>query len=328
MASVSYLSNPNLPIIKKGWKGNPVINGRFIDPNKRFDGSFSKVLKWKLNANEKEAEKKQDNWRVKVNDRSGFLDRKEDMIVWLGHASFFIQVDGIRIITDPVLYKLPLLSRFSGLPCSIDAFRNIDYVLLSHAHRDHCDIGSLRALYANSKFHLVTSLNTGKYVARFIPGLQYTEAGWYQQFKAKEAGLSLTFLPTQHWSNRFPWDTNQTLWGSFIIEGKHRTIYFGGDSAYCSYFSEVASLFPHIDYAMLGVGAYHPAFMMEDVHMNPQQAIQAFDDLGARHFIPMHYGTFDLADEPLGEPYRMIGGFRKNRKEEILLPDIGDVITI
>ncbi len=327
MANIIYQSNPDLPTIKKGWKGNPVIDGKFIDPNKRFTGNFTKALKWKLNGNEKALEKKNDTWLATVESCSDFLNGKGDMIVWLGHASFFIQIDGVRMITDPVFHKLPVISRFSDLPCDISAFKNIDYVLLSHAHRDHCDIGSLRDLYANNKFHLVASLNTGKFAAKYLPGLKYTEMGWYQQFKPQaHKQFTLTFLPTQHWSNRFPWDTNQTLWGSFMIQGKSKTIYFGGDSGYCGYFKEVAALFPDIDYSILGIGAYHPSFMMQDVHMNPHEAIQAYEDLGAKHFIPMHYGTFDLADEPLGEPYRLISDYKAKRKD-ILLPHIGELIN-
>jgi L-ascorbate metabolism protein UlaG (beta-lactamase superfamily) len=304
MAIIAYKSNPELKTILPNWQGNPVINGKFIDPNKKFSGSFSKFLKWRFTKNEKSVAKKKDKWRLEVIKGNNFFNTSENCIVWLGHASFFIQLNGIRIITDPVFGRISgIVPRYSELPCSVSDFTNIDYVLLSHAHRDHCDEGSLKKLYAQNSFELLTSLNTGKLVASLLKELKFQEAGWYQQYKLKEENFTVTFLPTQHWSNRYGWDTNETLWGSFMIEADGLNIYFGGDSGYCNYPKQIGSLFPNIDIAILGVGAYHPSFMMQDVHTNPQEAIQSFHDLKAKTFIPMHYGTFDLADEPLSEPY-------------------------
>src|SRR6476620_2322119 len=100
MAETQFINNPQLKTILPGWKGNPRINGRFVDPNKRFSGSFAKVLRWQLSKKEKAEEKKGDKWRLQVRQGNDFLKQKEDCIVWLGHASFFIQLRGIRILTD------------------------------------------------------------------------------------------------------------------------------------------------------------------------------------------------------------------------------------
>lgn len=331
MATISYLHNNNLKTVLDDWKGNPMAKGRFIDPNKRFSGSFSKFLKWRFSKNEKDIAKRQDKWRLNVIKGNDFLYTKKNCIIWLGHASFYIQLNGIRIITDPIFGRISgVVPRYSELPCKASDFENIDYVLLSHAHRDHCDASSLKQLAAKNNFTLLTSLNTGKLVSGWISNLKFQEAGWYQQYDLPQANFSITYLPTQHWSNRYGWDNNETLWGSFMIESDGLNIFFGGDSGYCGYPKKIGELFSNIDIAMIGVGAYHPAFMMQDVHTNPQEAVQIFHDLKAKTFIPMHYGTFDLADEPLSEPYFMLKEMQSNGaiNGNLRLLDIGEVMQL
>jgi L-ascorbate metabolism protein UlaG (beta-lactamase superfamily) len=332
MAEITYNNNPKLKTILKNWKGNPVVNGKFIDPHKRFSGSFTKVLKWKSMKNEKAEAKKNDKWRLKVLKGNDFLNHEGDCIVWLGHASFFMQLKGTRYLIDPVFGRISgIVPRYSELPCAPHDFKNIDYVLLSHAHRDHADKSSLKKVFSiNPSATLLTSLNTGKLVSGWVNGLKFQEAGWYQQFALPEKNLKITFLPTQHWSNRFMTDINKTLYGSFMIEADGLNIFFNGDSGYCSYPKQIAELFPNIDIAMIGVGAYHPPLMMKDVHTNPQEAVQIFHDLKAKTFIPMHYGTFDLADEPLGEPYRTLQELEAEKKinGDLKLLDVGELFQL
>ncbi|HLP49676.1 MAG TPA: MBL fold metallo-hydrolase [Chitinophagales bacterium] len=332
MAEIKFANNPELKTILKGWKGNPVAKGRFIDPKKRFTGGFMKAVRWKLGGNDKAEEKKNDKWRLKVQKGNAFLKQKGDCIVWLGHASFFLQLKGKRILIDPVFGRISgIVPRYSELPCAAEDFMNIDYVLLSHAHRDHCDKSSLQKVFAqNPNATLLTSLNTGKLVAGWVSGLKFQEAGWYQQYNLPDSKLRITFLPTQHWSNRFMTDINQTLYGSFMIEADGLNIFFNGDSGYCSYPKQIGEMFPNIDIAMIGVGAYHPAFMMKDVHTNPHEAVHIFHDLKAKTFIPMHYGTFDLADEPLGEPYRTLKQLEAEKKinGDLKLLDVGEVFAL
>lgn len=331
MPNITYLKNPELNIILKDWQGNPVIKGKFIDPNTRFTGTLSRFLKWQFTRNDKRAEKKSEKWRLNVQKGNDFLKRTDNILVWLGHASFFLQLNGTRIIIDPVFGRISgIVPRYSELPCLPDYFRDIDYVMVSHAHRDHCDSASLKKLAANNDFTLLTSLNTGALVKSWIPSVKYQEAGWYQQYNLKERNLRITFLPTRHWSNRYGWDINQTLWGSFMIEADGLTIYFGGDSGYCGYPKQAGELFPSIDIAMIGVGAYYPAFMMKDVHTSPHDALLAFHDTKAKTFIPMHYGTFDLADEPLGEPYRILKQLDAEKKinGSLKMPDVGEVVVL
>lgn len=331
MANIIYRNNKELKCILPDYEGNPGVNGKFFDPNKRLVLHLKRFFKWQFSANDKKAEKKSETWRLKVRKGNEFLHGKENKIVWLGHASFFLQLNGTRILIDPIYGRISgVVARYSEMPCKTEDFKDIHYVLLSHAHRDHCDESTLRKLKANNDFTLLTSLNTGKLVSGWLPGLQYQEAGWYQQYNLPEKNLKITFLPTQHWSNRYLWDVNATLWGSFMIEADGLNIFFGGDSGYCSYPKQIAELFPNIDIAMIGVGAYHPTFMMKDVHTSPEDAVQVFHDLKAKTMIPMHYGTFDLADEPLGEPYRILQQFEKEKKihGNLRLLDVGEVMKL
>jgi L-ascorbate metabolism protein UlaG (beta-lactamase superfamily) len=114
--------------------------------------------------------------------------------------------------------------------------------------------------------------------------------------------VRVTYVPSQHWSRRGLADVNQSLWGGFIVQGTTATLYHSGDTAYFNGFAEIGRRFPGIDAAMLPIGAYDPAWFMERQHMNPEQAVRAFLDLGAKRFFAMHWGTFKLTDEPLLEP--------------------------
>jgi L-ascorbate metabolism protein UlaG (beta-lactamase superfamily) len=331
MSQITYRKNEKLNTILPGWPGNPVIKGKFIDPNTRFAGTLSRFLKWQFSRNDKRTEKKNEKWRLNVIAGNDFLKGNENCIVWLGHASFFMQLNGVRILIDPVFGRISgIVPRYSALPCRPEDFTGIDYVLLSHAHRDHCDAASLKKLAANNNFTLLTGLQTGQLVSGWIDDLKFQEAGWYQQYNLKEKNLRITFLPTQHWSNRYGWDINLTLWGCFMIEADGLNIYFGGDSGLCSYPAQAGQLFPNIDIAMIGVGAYYPAFMMKDVHTSPHDALQAYHALGAKTFIPMHYGTFDLADEPLGEPYRILKQLESEGqiKGRLRMLDVGEKMEL
>jgi hypothetical protein len=146
MADIQYLKNDKLDIILDGWQGNPHNGKRFFDPHKAFSPSFAKFWKWQTGPKPKAKEKKADTWRLGTVKDKKFLKTKDNCIVWLGHASFYIRLNGVQIITDPVFYNLSgIVRRHSDMPCEVSDFKNIDYVLLSHGHRDHCDATSLKA---------------------------------------------------------------------------------------------------------------------------------------------------------------------------------------
>lgn len=302
---MQYLSNPKLKTIRTDWQGNPYKDKQFQYLDNPFYPSFKNLFKWQMQGNPQKAEKKADKWRPLIHQEQAYLQKKNDFIVWLGHATFLIQLNGIRMITDPVLYNLPFLPRFVKLPFDISALKDIDYILLSHDHRDHCDKKSIRQLLNyNQPKKILAAMRLNNVISNWVGETPIEEAAWYQVFETE--GVEITYMPTRHWSRRALHDFNRVLWGAFMIKANGKTIYFGSDSGYGAHYTETASYFQNIDVAILGIGAYKPAMMMQEIHKSPSEAMQAFRDLKAGKMIPMHYGTYDLSDEPISEPYHQV----------------------
>ncbi|PHN02848.1 MBL fold metallo-hydrolase [Flavilitoribacter nigricans] len=326
---MEFLLNPELPLIKPDWPGNPHDGKMFRYPDRPFYPSFRKLLKWQFSANPLKAEKKADNWRPPVFESTEYLDKDHDFISWLGHASFLIQIDGVRMITDPVFSDLPFVPRLVNLPFPLEQLRGIDYILLSHDHRDHCDRDSLTTILAhNQPQKILAPLRLGKVIRPWIGDTPVEEAAWFQQFRTTEDGPELIFLPSRHWSRRGLADFNRVLWGSFLIRGRENTVYFGSDSGYAGHFADIGQLFSGIDYALLGIGAYRPDYMMQEIHTNPAEAFRAFRELNADRMIPMHYGTYDLSDEPISEPHRLIREEFQGQDERLRVLGVNEVLYI
>ena len=315
----SYTSNPALETVKPGWKGTPLDeDGLFINHEYPWKLEYGKIFRYLIHRNPQKEIKKKDTWRIPVLKDDQWLTDPADKIVWLGHASFFIQLSGIRILTDPVYGKLPVGKRFSGMPVAPNKLLNIHYILISHSHYDHCDKSSIKLLTNNNpQAEILTGLKLDGLICKWTSGKIQT-AGWYQQYQL-ESELKITFLPSRHWANRSLFNINTTLWGGFMIEKDGKQIYFGGDSAHGSHFNDIGELFQNINIALIGVGAYSPAWFMEPMHQNPYDAVKAFYAVRAKTFIPFHYGTFDLSDEPLGEPEQILNKLNAEGKIENVL---------
>ncbi len=319
------LKNKNLKTIKPNWKGNYFINGEFANNSKQDEQlPISEIIKWKSKKSPWAAKKKADTFQLKVIPNKQFIASKKDMIVWLGHSSFFIRINGISILTDPILGKLSIMPRKAGICCEISDLTGIDYILLSHGHRDHFDKKTLKKLFkVNPKVEVLCPLELRYFFEK--NNIKTQEAGWYQQYKTQE-GIEIYFMPAIHWNKRGLNDFNKNLWGSFIVKTKEKTIYFAGDTAVGNHFKEIATFFPKIDVALMPIGAYRPDFIMKKAHISPWEALDLFADLKAELFIPMHYGTYDLSDEPPGEPYRVMQKEKENYN--ICILDIGEVFLM
>jgi len=317
-----YKSNPKLKTIKNNFQGNLYKDGAFQNV---YEHAGSKglweVIKWKLTINPQAEEKSSEKYSLKVQKNNKIFEEKRDYIVWLGHASFLIQIDGKKIITDPCLTAPPLYDRLVELPVEIEQVKP-DYLLVSHGHFDHLDSSSVEKF--NNAMALIP-LNMSEIIKDLNPTIKTQEAGWYQQYDINET-FEIFFMPTRHWHRRGAFDTDKVLWGSYIIKTKNKTIFFSGDSAYSKIFKDIGTLFPSIDIALMPIGAYSPRNIMKANHMNPKEALQAAKDLKAKQIIPMHFGTFDLADEPLGEPEKI---FRRiGKKENIHFLDVGEIMLL
>src|SRR5690606_20163924 len=181
-----YIDNPHLTYAELPfeWKGTPVDHrGRFVNHEHPFVNSFKELLRWQLMRNPQKEEKVKDTWRLDVVRDDSFLDDKADCIVWLGHASFFIRLACQSILIDPVLFDLPLIKRRSELPLAPDRLRGLDYILISHDHRDHCDAKSLKLLAANNpQATFLTGLGLDALLKTFTRGQEIQAAGWYQEY--------------------------------------------------------------------------------------------------------------------------------------------------
>lgn len=325
-----YTSNPLLTTIKKDWPGTTLDQeGLFINSQYPTILSIREVFKFMTQRNPQKDLKKHDTWRIPVIKDDTWLNDSTDKIIWLGHASFFIQLSNIKILIDPMFGRLAVAKRYSEMPVDPNKFKDIDYILISHAHYDHCDKKSLKLLATNNpNASILCGLKLDLLIKKWIKNPIQT-AGWYQQY-ANTNQVQITFLPSRHWANRSLTDANRTLWGGFLIQGAGKTIYYGGDSGYGSHFKDIGDLIPNIDIALIGAGAYAPTWFMGQHHQDPNMAAQAFQDTKAKIFIPFHYGTFDSADEPMGEPEQVLNQLKaKNKiKNELKILKIGEVFNV
>jgi L-ascorbate metabolism protein UlaG (beta-lactamase superfamily) len=217
-------------------------------------------------------------------------------LTWIGHASWLVQLDGVSLLIDPIFSDKvgPVTRRQVPPALTVAQLPSIDAQLVTHNHFDHLDLPSLKAV----RRPVIAGLGLARFFARH--GLDCSELEWWGQ--SRVGAVTVRFVPSQHWSRRGLSDTNETLWGGFVIEGSSARVYHSGDTAYFDGFSEIGRRVGPIDAALLPIGAYDPEWFMGKQHMNPEEAVRAYKDLGARELLAMHWGTFRLTDEPLDEP--------------------------
>ncbi|WP_299690297.1 MBL fold metallo-hydrolase [Hydrocarboniphaga sp.] len=229
---------------------------------------------------------------------------------WLGHACVLLRVDGLWVITDPVLSRRASPLSFAGpsrkVRCVVDvaALPAIDVVLISHNHYDHLDSATVRALARRSQSQArATRFLVPLGLASKLRGwgcADVHELDWWQRHE--HASLSFDCVPAQHWSARGLFDRNRTLWCGWTVRSRRFGFYFAGDTGYWSGLAEIAKRTGAIDLAALPIGAYAPRWFMQGQHIDPQQAVQLHRELGARHSLAIHWGSFELADDALDEP--------------------------
>lgn len=280
---------------------------RFSNPWPHTDQGFLKVLRWKFGRMPQEEFITTDDAPAPLIPFTPEAPPAEGWrITWLGHASFLVQGRDRSLLIDPVFsdhcapFAMERFRRSVGTPCRLEDLPPIDAVLLTHSHYDHLDLPALRTLGAEmplviAEGHTAWLAGKGFRKVRELP--------WFSDLELFP-GLRLTATPAQHFTARTPFDRNQGHWCGWLLEDEAsgQKLWHAGDSGYCPGFREIGARFGPIDFAMIPIGAYSPRWFMRSIHMDPEEAVQAFVDARCRQAVAMHWGTFRLTDEPLGEP--------------------------
>ena len=275
------------------------------------DKSLGDVLKWQITDRVAGKRPKAVPFETPHRENDGTaLAASGAHVTWIGHASFALRLGGKLIVTDPVLGpRIGPVKRNGTVGVAAERLPTVDVVTVSHAHRDHMDLPSLKRL-GKDALYIVPKDNAE--VLRGAGLENVVELGWFESHVVD--GLKVTLVPAQHWSMRVPWDRNERLWGGFVYEAAEGVAYHAGDTAFAEdVFRAIAEKCPRIDWAMMPIGAYEPTWFMSEQHIGPEDAGRAFELLGARNFLAMHWGTFKLTDEPLGEPPQRIRAWWQER---------------
>jgi len=261
----------------------------------------------------------------------------EPRITWIGHATFLIQIGTFNILTDPIFYAPAMHKRQVPPGILLDNLPPIHVILISHNHRDHMDMPSLHYLYKKYKPLILVPHNDKQLLCN--NGFQSTrEKKWWEQETVTQQNssynhvITFTFLPAYHWSGRGITDIRKSLWGSWMITYNTTNIYFAGDTAYANYFKEIAQAFPSIDIALMPIGPCNPHEYSKYTHVNAQESIQAFLDLNARCFIPMHWGTFHFGPDQFLDPINQLKTTWSKKEvtlenKQLILPKFGQQLT-
>lgn len=252
-------------------------------------------------------------------------------LVWFGHSTFLLQIDGKNILIDPMFGEVPapnsLLGRkrfSSTLPIEVEKLPQIDMIIMSHDHYDHLDYGSIQKLKDKTKSFYMP-LGMGAHFEEWgVDPSRIHELGWWDEIQAE--GLLLALTPARHFSGRGLNDRFSTLWGSWVIQGKNDNIYFSGDSGYGPHFKQIGEKYGPFNFAMMECGQYNERWT--DIHMIPEETAQAAQDVQAKIFMPIHWAAFTLAMHSWTDPVERVLVKAREINQPIFVPEIGEFIEL
>jgi L-ascorbate metabolism protein UlaG (beta-lactamase superfamily) len=244
---------------------------------------------------------------------------------WLGHASVLLEIDGVRILTDPMLslraspFQFIGPARLHAAPLALQDLKNIDAVVISHDHFDHLDMDTIQAL-ARGGAQFFVGLGIGAHLERWdVPPAQIHEMDWWDHVQVR--GVTIHCTPARHYSGRKGMD-NSTLWASWMLKGPQHSAYFSGDTGYAGHFREVRERLGAPELALIKIGAYGATW--RDIHMDPESAVRAHRDLGATPLLPVHWATFNLAYHAWAEPILRSVAAARAQGVQIVTPRPGE----
>lgn len=296
------------------------------------ENGFFTFLSWRLFGDKRRYTAEEENHLPKV--IHGAVKRimdsgTEDFFIWIGHNTFLLRIKDEYWIVDPMFSERAFLPSRHIPPaltasdiCSLTDRINI---IITHNHYDHCDEESIKSLPHAGKTYV--PLGLGALLMEWGRS-DIIEMDWWQE-RAHNERLQVICVPSQHWSRRIKQDLNTTLWAGFILHGRDAKYYFPGDSGYFPGFTAICRKYPVIDYVFMPVSVSHPRSLMHYAHMNVDEALQAYMDLKAKYFIPAHWGTFRLGDEPPGYAGLYLDKLVKKRNldtSRFIISDAGEII--
>ena len=249
---------------------------------------------------------------------------------WLGHSSVLLEVDGVRLLTDPVWglraspSQLAGPKRFQPMPVSLNALPPLDAVIISHDHYDHLCYPTIRAL-AKTQVPFITSLGVGAHLQAWgVAPERITELDWWQSHRLPGSDVEVIAAPSQHFSGRGLKDRNATLWSSLVVRGPRHRVFFSGDTGLTDQYIQIRDRLGPFDLVLLEVGAFHPAW--GDIHLGPEHALEALRMLGGGAFLPVHWGTFSLAMHAWDEPAETLLALAPRQGVQLLMPQLGQAV--
>lgn len=249
-------------------------------------------------------------------------------VTWLGHSTLLVELDGVRVLTDPVWGQRVSPVGFAGpkrfhpVPVKLDQLPRLDAVIVSHDHYDHLDYPTIIEL-AKGDVPFITSLGVGAHLEAWgIDAARITELDWWESTPIAGGRARVSAAPSQHFSGRAPGMRNTTAWSSFALRGERHGFFFSGDTGLTTEYRSIREKLGPFHVVALEVGAFHPAW--GDIHLGPYNALKAFELLGGARFLPVHWGTFNLAmhdwDDPAEELLRLGSGV------PLLMPELGAAV--